>query len=209
MIRLLVADDHPIVRDGLRQILLKAPDIRIVDEAGTGEEALRKLRRRSFDVVILDIALPGMSGLEVLKRIKMRTPGLPVLMLSMYPEEHYAGWTLKMGASGFVGKENFSSDIIAAIRKVASGRDFISASLAEKIAIRQRSGRKSPHERLSPREYQIMCMLASGKAVGAVARELSLSVKTVDTHRARILEKLDLRNNVGIARYALEHHLIS
>jgi len=208
MIRLLVADDHPIVRDGLRQIAMRTPDIRILDEAGSGEEALRKLVAGKFDVVVLDVALPGMSGLEVLRKIKSRFPRLPVLMLSMYPEGQYALRTIKLGAAGYLGKEHFSSEMIAAIRKVAAGKEYLSPSLIEDMAVRRRASRGLPHERLSPREHQIMSLLACGKTVGAIARELGLSVKTVNTHRAHILEKLGVRNNVGIARYALENRLV-
>jgi DNA-binding NarL/FixJ family response regulator len=209
MIKVLVADDHPIVRNGLRQILLKAPDIRIAGEAGSGEEALRQLGIQKYDLVILDIALPGIGGIEVLRRIKARIPSLPVLMLSMYPEEHYAERTLKLGASGYMSKERFPDDVIGAIRKVARGEKYLSPAMAADVSSSLRaSDKRLPHETLSPREHQVMCLLASGKTVGAIAKELSLSVKTIDTHRAHILQKLNLRNNVAIARYALECRLV-
>lgn len=208
MIRVLVADDHPIVHNGLRQIFLKAPDISLADEVRTGEEALKKLRYGRYDILILDISLPGMGGLEVLRRLKAAKNPTPVLILSMYPEEHYALRTLEMGASGYLSKENVPTEVIGAIRKILGGGTYLSAELADGMIGSEPARRKRPpHEALSPREYQVMCMLASGKTVGKIARALSLSVKTVDTYRAHILEKLRLRNNVDIARYALENRL--
>lgn len=210
MIRVFIADDHPIVRNGLRQILLKAPDIQVAGEADSGEEALKQLGRQKYDLVILDIALPGIGGIEVLRRIKARTPSLPVLMLSMHPEEHYAERTLKLGASGYLSKQHFPDDVIGAIHKVARGGTYLSPTLAGDIpsALRAADARM-PHETLSPREHQVMSMIATGKTVGAIAKELSLSVKTIDTYRAHILLKLNLRNNVAIARYALECGLVT
>lgn len=209
MIRVLLADDHPIVRTGMKQVLLKAPDIKITGEAGSGEEALQLLRCQKYDLVILDISLPGISGLEALRRIKARTPTLPVLMLSMYPEEHYAERTLKLGAAGYLSKEHLPDEVIDAIRKVVRGGKYLSQSLADNVDLSLRAAdKRMPHETLSPREYQVMCMIASGKTVGGIAKELSLSVKTIDTFRAHILRKLNLRNNVAIARYAIEYHLV-
>jgi len=194
----------------MKQVLLKAPDIRITGEAGSGEEAIDLLRREKYDLVILDIALPGISGLETLRRIKARTPALPVLMLSMYPEEHYAERTLKLGAAGYLSKENLPDEVIGAIRKVARGGKYLSQSLTDNVELSLRAAdQRMPHETLSSREYQVMCMIASGKTVGGIAKELSLSVKTIDTFRAHILRKLNLRNNVAIARYAIEYHLIA
>jgi DNA-binding NarL/FixJ family response regulator len=209
MIRVLLADDHPIVRTGMKQVLLKAPDIQITGEAGSGEEALQLLRHQKYDLVILDISLPGISGLEALRRIKAKTPTLPVLMLSMYPEEHYAERTLKLGAAGYLSKEHLPDEVIDAIRKVVRGGKYLSQSLADNVELSLRAAdKRMPPETLSPREYQVMCMIASGKTVGVIAKELSLSVKTIDTFRAHILRKLNLRNNVAIARYAIEYHLV-
>ncbi len=209
MINILVVDDHPIVRTGLKQILAAAPDIRITSEAGSGEEALKLLKRKKYDLVILDIALPGISGLEVLRRIKAVMPAVPVLMLSMYPEEHYAVRTLKLGAAGYLSKEHFPDDLIVAIRKIMRGEKYLGQYVEDNVESSLRVTDKRPlHETLSPREHQIMCLIASGKPVGEIAKELSLSVKTVNTHREHILRKLDLRNNVGIARYAIECRLI-
>ena len=168
MIKVFVADDHPIVRNGLRQILQKAPDIQIAGEAGSGEEALKQLGRQKYDLLILDIALPGIGGIEVLRRIKARTPSMPVLMLSMYPEEHYAERTLKLGASGYLSKEHFPDDVIGAIRKVVRGGVYLSPALAGNIPSSLRAAdQRMPHETLSPREHQVMSMIASGKTVGA------------------------------------------
>lgn len=209
MIRVFVADDHPIVRNGLKQILLKAPDIQVAGEAGSGEDALKQLSRQKYDLVILDIALPGIGGIEVLRRIKAKTPSLPVLMLSMYPEEHYAERTLKLGASGYLSKEHFPDDVIGAIREVARGGRYLSPAMADDVSSSLRAAdRRLPHDTLSPREHQVMCMIASGQTVGAIAKELALSVKTIDTYRAHILQKLNLRNNVAIARYAIECRLV-
>jgi DNA-binding NarL/FixJ family response regulator len=209
MINILVVDDHPIVRTGLRQILAAAPDMKILDEAGSGEDALKLLRRRKYDLVILDVALPGIGGLEVLRRIKAGTPAIPVLMLSMYPEEHYAVRTLKLGAAGYLCKEHFPDDLITAIRKIMRGGKYLGRYVEDNIELSLRTDDKRlPHETLSPREYQVMCQIASGKTVGEIAKELSLSVKTVNTHREHILRKLELRNNVAIARYAIECRLI-
>lgn len=209
MINILVVDDHPIVRTGLRQILAAAPDMKIQDEAGSGEDALKLLRRRKYDLVILDVALPGIGGLEVLRRIKAGTPAVPVLMLSMYPEEHYAVRTLKLGAAGYLCKEHFPDDLITAIRKILRGGKYLGRYVEDNIELSLRTDDKRlPHETLSPREYQVMCQIASGKTVGEIAKELSLSVKTVNTHREHILRKLELRNNVAIARYAIECRLI-
>jgi len=209
MINILVVDDHPIVRTGLRQILAAAPDMKIMDEAGSGEDALKLLRRRKYDLVILDVALPGIGGLEVLRRIKAGTPAVPVLMLSMYPEEHYAVRTLKLGAAGYLCKEHFPDDLITAIRKILRGGKYLGRYVEDNIELSLRTDDKRlPHETLSPREYQVMCQIASGKTVGEIAKELSLSVKTVNTHREHILRKLELRNNVAIARYAIECRLI-
>lgn len=209
MINILVVDDHPIVRTGLRQILAAAPDMKIMDEAGSGEDALKLLRRRKYDLVILDVALPGIGGLEVLRRIKTDTPAVPVLMLSMYPEEHYAVRTLKLGAAGYLCKEHFPDDLITAIRKIMRGGKYQGRYVEDNVELSLRTDDKRlPHETLSQREYQVMCQIASGKTVGEIAKELSLSVKTVSTHREHILRKLELRNNVAIARYAIECRLI-
>ena len=208
MIRILIADDHPVVRNGLKQIIGETPDIRVADEAGTGQEVLAKVRKGNFDVVLLDISLPGQSGLDILKQLKSEKAKLPVLMLSIYPEEQYAVRTLKAGASGYLTKTSSPDELIGAIRKVSKGRKYVSPALSEKLAIELEIGREKPlHETLSDREYQVMRMIASGKTVTDIAREIPLSVKTVSTYRARILEKMRIRNNAEITRYAMENRL--
>jgi two-component system invasion response regulator UvrY len=209
MIKILIADDHTIVREGLKQILAETSDIVVSGEASTGQDTLRKVRSRHYDVVILDISLPGISGLDVLKQIKSLKPGLPVLILSMYPEEQYAVRTLRAGAAGYLTKESASFELIRAIREVAKGKKYITISLAEKIALSwETSGDRPLHEALSDREYQVLCLIASGKTVKEISRSLSLSVKTVSTHRSRLLKKMDLKNNAQLALYGIQHKLI-
>ncbi len=209
MIRILIADDHTIVREGLKQILAETSDIIVSAEASTGQDTLRKVRTQNFDIILLDISLPGISGLDVLKQIKSLKPGLPVLILSMYPEEQYAVRTLRAGASGYLTKESASSELIRAIREVAQGKKYITMSLAEKIALSWDTETSRPlHEALSDREYQVLCLIASGRTVKEISRLLSLSVKTVSTHRSRILKKMDMRNNSQLTHYAIKHNLI-
>ena len=209
MIRILIADDHPVVRKGLREIVEETRDIVVADEAGNGQEVLDKVRRGNFDVVLLDISLPGQSGLDILKQLKSEKVKLPVLMLSIYPEEQYAVRTLKAGASGYLTKTSSPDELTGAIRKVAKGRKYVSPELSEKLALELETSReKLLHETLSDREYQVMRMIASGKTVTDIAREISLSVKTISTYRARILEKMRIRNNAEITRYAMENRLI-
>jgi two-component system invasion response regulator UvrY len=209
MIKILIADDHTIVREGLKQILAETSDIAVSGEASSGQDTLRKVRSLDFDLILLDISLPGISGLDVLKQIKSLKPKLPILILSMYPEEQYAIRTLRAGASGYLTKESASVELIRAIREVAQGKKYITMSLAEKIAVSWDTQKAGPlHETLSDREYQVLCFIASGKTVKEVSRLLSLSVKTVSTHRSRILKKMDMRNNAQLTHYAIKHNLI-
>lgn len=209
MIRILIVDDHAIVRDGLKQIIEDHEDMVVAGEAGDGEEALSRIRREEFDVVLLDISMPGMGGLETLKRSKAEFPELPVLVLSMHPEEQYAIRVLKAGASGYLTKESASDELIAAIRKVAVGRKYVGSSLAERLAWAVESdARGKLHESLSDREYQVFTMIASGKRIKEIAAELSLSVKTISTYRTRILEKMEMTNNAELMRYAIENGLV-
>lgn len=204
MIRVLIADDHTIVREGLKQILAETSDIVVVAEAQDGQEAIRKVRQNDCDVVLLDVAMPGADGLSAMRVLKQEKPSLAVLVLSMYPEEQYAVRFLKAGAAGYLTKESASDELIQAIRRVAQGGKYVTLSLAEKLALGLAFGPDRPsHEALSDREYQVMRLIASGKAVGEIAAELSLSVKTVSTYRARILEKMNLNNNADIIRYAI------
>ena len=208
MIKILVADDHPIVRQGLKQILSEYPDMTVADEAGTGKEVLVKVGKKDFDIVLLDISMPGRNGLDILKELKVKKPKLPVLVLSIYPEDQYAVRVLKLGAAGYLTKESVPEDLVAAIRKVARGRKYVSNSLAEKLATDlEINAEKAPHENLSDREYQVMSMIASGKRLKEVAEELSLSIKTISTYRSRIMEKMNMRNNAELIRYALQNGL--
>jgi two-component system invasion response regulator UvrY len=209
MIRILIADDHTLVREGLKQILSDLPDMAVTDEASNGKEVLDKVRENDFDVILLDISLPGQSGVDILKQIKLIKPELPVLILSMYPEEQYAIRTLRAGASGYLTKDSVPDELIEALRTVSLGKRYITYTLAEKIAYELDVDAKKPlHERLSDREYQVMCMIASGKTVSQIAREISLSVKTISTHRARILKKMNMKNNAELTHDAIKHGLV-
>jgi two-component system invasion response regulator UvrY len=209
MIRILIADDHPVVRKGIKQILAETSDIIVADEATTGREVLDKAPIDHFDVILLDIALPDISGLDVLKQLKTSQPEQNVLILSIYPEEQYAARLLSLGAAGYLTKSSAPDELLTAIRKVAGGRKYVSSNLAEKMACDLQIGaKKQPHEVLSNREYQVMLMIASAKTIKEIASDLSLSVKTVSTYRSRILEKMGMKSNAQITRYALENGLI-
>lgn len=209
MIKLLVADDHAIVRKGIEQIIAETDDFAVVDEARNGQEVLDKITKNDYDLVLLDVSMPGRDGLEVLKEVKIQRPKLAVLMLSMFPEEQYAVRALRAGASGYLTKDSAADELIAAIRKVLSGHKYVSASLGEKLASKLGNHSDKPlHEKLSDREYGIMCMLASGKTQTEIAKELLLSVKTISTYRTRILTKMHMKSNAEITRYALENKLI-
>ena len=209
MIKILIADDHAIVREGLKQILSETPDLVVVAEASSGQEVLEKISKNDLDLVILDIAMPGRGGLDILKEIKTQKPRLPVLMLSMYPEEQYAIRVLKSGASGYLTKESAPSELVMAIRQISQGKKYISPSLAEKLAIDlELSPDKLPHEILSDREYQVMCMIASGKTLKEIADGLSLSIKTISTYRSRILEKMNMKTNAELTHYAIKSNLV-
>jgi two-component system invasion response regulator UvrY len=209
VIKILVADDHAIVREGLKQILVETSDIVVAGEASDGNQALNQVRKGDYDLVLLDIAMPGMSGLEVLKQLKSERPDLPVLMLSMYPEEQYAVRTLKAGASGYLTKESAADELIAAIRKVCMGGKYVTSSLAENLAFYLEIDSDRPvHELLSDREYQVMLMIGSGKTVKQIADELSLSVKTISTNRSRALRKMGMKTNAELTYYAIKHGLV-
>lgn len=207
MIKVLIVDDHPIVRHGLKQILAEESDMS-GGEAENGNDALALVRRENFDLVVLDINLPDISGLEVLKQLKKARPKLPVLVLSMYPEEQFAVQALKGGAAGYITKKSAPEELVKAIRKVLTGGRYISPSLAEKLAFDLQTGEKPRHETLSNREFQVMCMIASGKTVKQIADELFLSVETVSTYRARILDKMNMKTNAKLTHYVIRNGLI-
>ncbi len=208
MIRVLVADDHPVVRSGLRQMFEACADIGIIGEARTSREAVELVKRRPCDVVILDLGLPDAGGMEALRAIHEFAPALPVLILSVHPEDELAIRMLRLGAAGYVTKGAESSVLVPAIRKVAGGGRFVSEAISEKVL--QNVGRRTsglPHEALSDREYQVLCLLAQGNTTSEVARQLALSVKTVSTYRSRLIEKLGARTTADLIRYAIEQKL--
>lgn len=210
MIKVLIADDHPVVRRGLKNILKEASDIEVAGEAGDGLEVLEKVRGEEYDVLVLDLTMPKLDGLETIGRLKSEQPDLGILVLSMNPEEVFGMRALRLGASGYLSKDSAPEQLITAIRRIAAGKVYVSEGLAESLALNVSKGSpKMPHETLSDREYQIMLMLARGRSLKEIAAELSLSVKTVSTHRTHILEKLNMENNAQIVTYALHNKLLS
>jgi DNA-binding NarL/FixJ family response regulator len=208
--RILLTDDHAVVRQGLKLILADHFKSAVFGEARNAQEAFTRVTREKWDVAVLDITLPGRSGLEVLKEMKRLRPKMPVLVLSMHPEDQFAVRLLKTGAAGYLTKESAGSELVGAIEKVVNGGRYISPSLAERMAsYLDVDVQKAPHERLSDREFLVMRMIASGKAVSQVARELSLSVKTISTYRARLLEKMDMKNNAELTHYAVQKNLVN
>jgi DNA-binding NarL/FixJ family response regulator len=207
MMRVLIADDHAIVRKGLRQIAEESGQIS-VGEASNGQEALDKLRQERWDALVLDINMPGRHGLDVLQAVRDIQPSLPVLVLSVHPEDQYAMRVLKAGASGYMNKDAAPDELVQAIQKVVAGGKYISPSLAEKLAF-EISGNteKEPHEKLSDREYRVLVMIGAGRSVGQIATDLALSVKTVSTYRSRVLEKMNLSTNADMIRYVIDHNL--
>jgi DNA-binding NarL/FixJ family response regulator len=205
----LVADDHAIVRRGLRQVIAEACDGAVVEEASTGQGVLDAVQRQNWAVIVLDINLPDKNGLAVLKEVKALRPALPVLILSHHAEAEYAARAFKAGAAGYLTKESASEELAAAIRKVLAGGRYVSPSFAEQLA-GHLTGEPGAllHHALSDREYEILCQIARGKAVSQIADELALSVKTISTYRARLLEKLHLANNAALMRYALDQRLV-
>jgi two-component system invasion response regulator UvrY len=210
VIRVLVADDHAVVRRGVLQILDEAPDLVAAGEASTGLQTLQAVRQTQPDVLLLDIAMPDLGGLEVLGQLQAYRPDLPVLILSMYPEKQYALRALRGGAAGYLTKDSAPDELVDAIRRVAGGGKYVTPSLAEQLAD-QLTGApdKEPHESLSDREFQVLRALAAGKTVGQIADDLSLSVKTISTYRTRVLRKLNLETTAELIRYAIERGLVT
>ena len=209
MIKILIIDDHAIVREGLKQILVETPDLEVAGEANDGQEALERLRADHWDVVVLDISLPGANGLVVLQQIKNQFPEVPVLILSIHAEEQYALRALKAGAAGYLTKETVPQELVTAIQKVAGGGKYVSPSLMEKmVSDLGKDLKKALHETLSDREFQVLCMIATGKGLTEIAEDLDLSVKTVSTHRTRMLKKMRLKNNAELIHYAIRHGLV-
>ena len=211
MIRVLIVDDHAIVRHGLRQIVSETDDIRVEGEAENSAQAIREMRERNFDVVLLDISLPDKNGIETLKQIRREWPAAAVLMLTTHAEDEFGVRAIKAGAAGYLTKQSAASQLVTAVRQVSGGRKYISPSLAEELArmVGGDGGTRPSHELLSDREYQTFIMIASGKSLSEMAASLSLSPKTVSVYRSRVLEKMQLKNNVEIAQYAVKNGLVS
>jgi DNA-binding NarL/FixJ family response regulator len=207
--RILIADDHPIFRAGVKEILLKEKDVESIGEADTGHKVLELARKQRWDVVLLDLTMPGKDGLEALQELRRERPALPILVLSAHPEDQLALRLLRSGAAGYLTKDKAPEVLLTAIRKVLRGEKYISESLAEKIALDTVSGAtESLHETLSQREYQVMIMLAAGKTAKEIAKQLFLSIRTVSTYRARVLEKMKMKTNAELIRYALQNKIV-
>jgi two-component system, NarL family, invasion response regulator UvrY len=207
--RLLIADDHPVVRQGLKLILAEAADFEVVGEARDGDEVRKWIRRNDWDMMLLDLTMPGARGLDLLKQVKTMHPARPVLVLSIHPEDLYAERVLRAGGAGYLNKESAPELLVEALRKVADGGKYVSANVAELLAKNLESNdNRSPHESLSDREFQVLRMIASGKTVSDIGEELILSVKTISTYRTRILAKMRLKNNAELTHYAISNRLV-
>lgn len=209
MTRVLVADDHAVVRRGLGQIIAETIDLEVGAEASNGAEVLSLIENDHFDSVVLDINMPGMDGLDTLKQLRAIRPNLPVLVLSMHAEEEYAIRVLKAGASGYMNKESAPDDLVSALRKISSGGKYMSSEVAESLLAHLNAGGTGPlHANLSDREFQVLCLISSGKTVSEIADQLALSVKTISTYRARILDKMNMKNNAELTHYAIKNELV-
>ncbi len=209
MINVLIADDHTLIRKGLKQILDDTADMRVTGEAETGMQAIQMAQKAPFDMILLDISLPDKNGIDVLKQLKLINADVPVLMLSMHAEDQYAVRSMKAGAAGYLNKQSAPSQLVNAIRTVASGKKYISGELAEQLANGLSQGyQELRHQTLSDREYQTLCLMASGKKLSEMAKIMSLSAKTVSVYRARLLEKMNLKTNAEAIHYAISNHLI-
>jgi DNA-binding NarL/FixJ family response regulator len=209
VIRILIADDHTIVREGLKQVLSATQDLSVVGEAQNGHEVLQQVRALDFDVLLLDMSMPGKSGIELIKQVRAEKPKLHILVLSMHQEQQYAVRAIRAGAAGYLTKDSASAQLVSAIRKVAGGGAFITEAVAQELAFGAMPQTEGlPHQALSDREFQVFRELASGKAVSDIAAELHLSVKTVSTHKSRIMEKMNMNNPAELIRYAIHHRLV-
>ncbi len=207
--KILIADDHAIVREGVKQIVRTLPEMTLIDEASEGNEALMMINKTDYDLVILDISMPGLSGLDLLQRIRLKKNNTRVLMLSFHPQEHYAIRAFKLGASGYLSKDSAFEELAIAIRKIAAGGKYISSAFAEKIFFANpEQGGDNLHDSLSDREFQVMIMLAKGKTVMEIASEIFISDKTVSTYRSRIMEKMNMKKNADLTLYAIKNNLI-
>jgi two-component system invasion response regulator UvrY len=209
MIKILIADDHAIFREGMKQIVVGTKGLAVVGEAENWQELMDIYRKLNGDVVLLDINLPGASGFEGLKQLKEKKPGLPILILSMYPDQQYAIRSLRAGADGYLGKTTAPDELISAIKIVCEGRKYISSAVAEKLVGKLENNIQKPiHELLSKREYQIMCMIADGKTVTNISNQMGLSVKTISTYRVRALQKMKMKTNAELIRYVIKNELV-
>jgi two-component system, NarL family, invasion response regulator UvrY len=209
MIRVLLADDHTIVRAGLRELLSETGDITVSGEANNGAEVLARIREGQYDIAVLDMSMPGRSGIELIRQVKQERPRLPILVLSMHSEEQYAVRALKAGASGYLTKESAADQLVTAIRRIAAGGAFVTPETAQRLALDVNgAATAAPHTLLSDREFQVLRLIASGQSVSEIARQLSLSVKTISTHKTRIMRKMGLANQAELIRYAIENRLL-
>lgn len=208
MLKILITDDHEIIRRGLEQILLEEYPSAIIEEANSAETAIKKTISATYDVIICDLSMPGRSGLDVVQHVKQNFPKTPVLILSIHPEEQYAIRTLKAGAAGYLSKDTASEELVNAVQKVLQGRKYVSPSIVEKMALDLNNSDKALHEKLSDREFHVFQLIALGKSISEIAEELSLSVNTVSTYRSRIMDKMNMKNNTELMRYALESKII-
>jgi two-component system invasion response regulator UvrY len=207
-IRIIIADDHPILRAGMVSVLNASPDLRVVAEAGNGAEVLRAMRDTPFDVLLLDVSMPGKSGLDLMRQVRKDNPRLPILIVSSFPEDQYALRSIRAGASGYITKMSAPGELVSAVRTVATGRKYITPAIAEMLAEAvERPDNATPHEGLSDREFQTMKMIAAGHSLTEIAEVLCISVKTVSVYRSRVLEKMRMKSNVELTRYVVERGL--
>ncbi|HLX46066.1 MAG TPA: response regulator transcription factor [Bryobacteraceae bacterium] len=209
MIRVLVADDHPLLRSALKQVISQEPDLTVAGEAEDSEQVLQKIEEKPYDFVILDLSMPGRGGLDVLREIRRLKPNLPVLVLSMYPEEQFAVRAIRAGANGYLSKDCAPAEVIRAIHRISTGKKYVSAGLAEMLAnaLDSKSDQMA-HENLSNREFQVLCKIGAGRTVSQIAQEMALSVKTVSTYRTRVLEKMHMTTSAELVRYAITKGLV-